>query len=259
MTTLEVTRDRLVWRATMVGAGPNAVDETLLADLTRLLDEADADDAVRVVVLTGSGGTFCVGLDLALLGRGFAEHTYLVDRLRELHRLLARIERMPVSVVAAVNGTARAGGLELLLACDLVLVADEARIADHHLHSGILPGGGASARLPRRIGEQRARELLLTARWLDGPEAVSYGLAARSVPLAELPTAVEETVALLSDKPRHAVGALKRLLADGSGRSTADACELELAHFTRFLAEEPLADEGYRAYVENREMAWQTD
>lgn len=259
MTALEVSRDGYVWRATMTGSGPNAVDERLLADLTALVDEVEADDRVRVVVLTGSDGTFCVGVDLSVLERGFAEHDYLVDMLTRFHHQLARMERLPVTLLAAVNGTARAGGLELLLACDLVVVADEARIADHHLHSGILPGGGASARLPRRIGEQRARELLLTARWLSGPEAVAYGLALRSVPRNELSDLVDDTVARLADKPRHAVGALKGLLAAGSGCGVDEACELELEHFARFLAEQPLAGEGYQAYVEGREPRWRSE
>ncbi len=259
MTALDVTRTRHVWQATLRGPDPHAVDEPLLAALTDLLDAAAADETVRVVVLTGSGETFCVGLDLDLLARGFADHAYLLEVLRRFHGLLARMEQLPVVFVAAVNGTTRAGGLELLLACDLVVVAEQARIADHHLHSGILPGGGSSARLPRRIGVQRARELLLTARWLSGAEAVAYGLALRSAPRDALTRAVEETVALVADKPRHALGALKRLLVEGSGRSVADACDLELRHFARFLAAQPLAGEGFRAYVEGREPAWRAE
>ena len=163
-----------------------------------------------------------------------------------------------VPVLAAVNGTTRAGGFELMLACDLVLVADEAKVADHHLHFGILPGGGATARLPRLLGPQRAREILLSARFLPGPEVAQVGLALRSVPGEQLLAAALELTGSLVDKPRHTVSRLKTLLAVQDGLSVDEACRLELAHFRSFLDEEPLAGEGYRAFVEKREPAWRT-
>jgi enoyl-CoA hydratase/carnithine racemase len=242
--------------ATLDGGGVNSLDEEALTGLDALLDRVRDDADVRALVLTGAGDTFCIGLDLDLLGRAFAQHDYFLDVVGRYHATLQRLETLPVPVVAAVNGTTRAGGFELMLACDLVLVADEARVADHHLHFGILPGGGATARLPRLVGPQRAREILFSGRWLSGPELAEIGLALRSVPGARLIDSTLELTASLTDKPRHTLGRLKSLLADQDGLSVREACRLELEHFRRFLDEEPLADDGYRAFVERREPAW---
>jgi enoyl-CoA hydratase/carnithine racemase len=242
--------------ATLDGGGVNSLDEDALAGLDRLLERVRDDTEVRALVLTGAGSTFCVGLDLGLLGRAFDDHDYFLDVVGRYHAILRRIETLPVPVVAAVNGTTRAGGFELLLACDLVLVADEAKVADHHLHFGILPGGGATARLPRLIGPQRAREILLSGRFLLGPEVAEVGLALRSVPGERLLDAALELAASLVDKPRHTVARLKALLAEQDGVPVEEACRLELSHFRSFLDEEPLAAEGYRAFVEKREPAW---
>jgi enoyl-CoA hydratase/carnithine racemase len=244
--------------AALDGGGVNSLDEEALRGLDALLDSADGDDDVRAVVLTGAGSTFCIGLDLDLLGRAFADHGYFLDVVGRFHAVLRRIETLAVPVVAAVNGTTRAGGFELLLACDLVVVADEARIADHHLAVGMLPGGGASARLPRLVGPQRAREILFTGRFLTGAEAVDVGLALRSVPRAQLLDAAAELTAAVAGNPRHTLGRLKALLAEQDGLPVAEACRAELEHFGRYLAEEPLADDGYRAFVEKREPAWRS-
>lgn len=242
--------------ATLDGGRVNSLDEEALSGLANVLDQVENTTETRALVLTGAGPTFCVGLDLDLLRRAFSDHDYFRDVLTRYHALLHRIETLPVPVVASVNGTTRAGGFELLLACDLALVADEARVADHHMHFGILPGGGATARLPRHVGRQRARELLLTARWLSGPELVEYGLALRSVPRETLTQATMDLVGKLVDKPRPALARLKRLLAAQDGVSVTRACELEVAHFLDYLNEEPLADEGFRAFVDKREPAW---
>ncbi len=241
---------------TLDGGGLNSLDEEALGGLDALVDRAAGDQDVRALVLTGAGSSFCVGLDLGLLGRAFDDHDYFLDVVGRFHAVLRRIEALPVPVVAAVNGTTRAGGFELLLACDLVVVADEARIADHHLAVGMLPGGGASARLPRLVGPQRAREILFTGRFLTGPEAADVGLALRSVPGERLLETALELAAGIAGNPRHTLGRLKALLDEQDGLPVAEACRVELAHFRRYLDEEPLADDGYRAFVEKREPAW---
>lgn len=244
--------------ATLQGGGVNSLDEDSLAGFGALLDRVDSDDGTHVLVLTGAGSTFCVGLDLDLLGRAFADHEYFSDVIARLHALLDRLALLPVPVIAAVNGTTRAGGFELMLACDLVLVADEARVADHHLHFGMLPGGGATARLPRLAGPQRAKEILFTAGWLTGPELVAAGLALRCVAGDALLPAALDLATAVGDKPRAVVGRLKAVLAAQDGTSVTEAGRIERAHFRTFLDDEPLAAEGYRAFVENRQPVWRT-
>lgn len=255
MTTVRTAVADGLMALTLDGPGVNSIDEEALTGLARALDHVEQDEDVRVLTLRGSGGTFCVGLDLAVLERAFADHAYFRDVLGRFHGLLLRLETCPVPVVAAVNGTTRAGGLELLLACDLAVIAREARVADHHLASGVMPGGGATARLPRRVSPMRARELLYTARWLDGQQAVHYGLGVRCVAGADLERALEDLVAPMRRMSRTALAATKAAVAASEGLPMAAAVEVELDHFARFL-ETDGSDEGYRAFIEGREPSW---
>jgi enoyl-CoA hydratase/carnithine racemase len=159
----------------------NAIDEVRLAELEAVLDRLEQDTQIRALIVTGDGRAFCVGLDLDLLGRAFDDVGYFEQVVRRLATIIARLEALPIPTIAAVNGYARAGGFEISLGLDFMIVAEEARIGDAHTDSGVVPAC-VSLRLARRIGEQRAKELLFTARWLTGTEAVGYGLALRCVP-----------------------------------------------------------------------------
>lgn len=234
----------------------NGIDEAMLAALPHTLAAVAADPGVKALVITGAGDAFCVGLDIGLLERAFADLAYFRDVLERFKRVLLDLEALPVPVVAAVNGLARAGGFEMALACDLVLIANEARIADHHLSFGIVPGGGATQRLARRVGQQRAREIIFTARWVSGEEAAAIGLALRSVPRAELPDAVESLVGVFRDRSRPGLAATKAAMNEGAGLPLAQALDVEIDHFLRYLAEEPTSREGFRAYVEKRAPSW---
>jgi enoyl-CoA hydratase/carnithine racemase len=249
-------RDRVGYATFNRPKALNAIDEEVLADLAALLPRVGGDPGVKALVFGGAGEVFSVGLDLGLLEKAFADTEYFRDVLVRLKRALLDVEALPVPVVAAVNGLARAGGFELMLACDLVLIAEEARIGDTHVAFGILPGGGASQRLPRLIGRQRARDLILTGRWIMGPEAVAMGLALRSVPRADLPAAVEELVARFRSLSRPALASTKRLMNDGFALPLEDALDLEIERFIAYLDTEPTAREGLRASLERRDPAW---
>jgi putative hydratase len=234
----------------------NAIDEAVLEKLDGVLGQIERDDSVRALVLTGTGETFCVGMDLACLERGFRDHAYFYSFLERLGAVLLRMEALPVPVIAAVNGLTRAGGFEIVLASDLVLIANEARIADDHGRFAVLPGGGATQRAPRKLGWQRAADLILTARWIEGPGAVEYGIALRSVPRAELPAAVEELVDRLRGKSRAFLGAAKAAMRDGASLSVEDAVRLEIDRFIQHLERSPDALEGFNAYREKRPPRW---
>ena len=112
------------------------------------------------------------------------------------------LERCPVPTIAKIKGYALAGGLELLLCCDLAIAADDARIGDQHANFGLIAGGGGIPRLIRRIGMQHALELLYTGRWLSGKEAAEYGIVLRSVPSSDLDREVTELTNSLAIKSR---------------------------------------------------------
>lgn len=249
-------RDHVAYAVIDRPGAHNAIDEGLLDALERLLDTVRRRDDVRVLVITGRGDAFCLGLDLQLLRRAFDDLEYFRQVLDRYQAILLGLEALDVPVVAAVNGTTRAGGFELLLACDLVLVAQEARIADHHTHFGMLPGGGASQRAPRKLGVQQAKALLFTAGWLDGREAVAAGVALRAVPRDELSSAVEELVAQLRTKPRTCLGELKRLIADGDDLDVTQAVALEIDRLVAYLRDSPDGHEGFHAYLEQRPPSW---
>jgi enoyl-CoA hydratase/carnithine racemase len=250
------TRDRVGYLTLDRPDAFNAVDEPMLAALETAVTAVATDEGVKALVISGSGETFCIGLDIDLLGRAFADTTYFRAILERFKRLLLAIEALPMPVVAAVNGMARAGGFELILACDLVLIADEARVADHHLSFGVVPGGGATQRAVRKLGDQRARELIFTARWVSGAEAVAIGLALRSVQRDALQDAVEDLVSAFRPMSRACLGATKQAINGGRDLALEQALDLEIDHFFRYLDEVPTSREGYTAYVENRTPEW---
>ncbi len=248
--------DRVAWFTIDRPEAMNAIDEDVLADLQALVELVRADPGVRVLVVGGAGDAFCVGLDVGLLARAFDDLDYFASVLQRLNAALLDLEALDVPVIAAVNGTTRAGGFELLLACDLVVVADEARIADHHSAFGMMPGGGATQRLPRKIGDQRAKALILTARWLQGPEAVDWGLALEHAPLADLRARTAALAAELAAKPRATLGTIKGAIARGVGLPLPEAVQSEIDAFLAFMRSSDWGHEGFRAYRERRPPSW---
>lgn len=249
-------RNRVVYATLSRPDALNGITPEVMDGLEAAMAAVRADATVKALVITGAGKAFSVGLDIELLHKAFADLSIFEATVRRLHQVLNDLEALDVPVIAAVNGLTRAGGFELMLACDLVIAAAEARIGDTHLSFGIVPGAGASQRLPRRVGHQRARELILTGRWLTGTEAATIGLALRAAPSDQLEAEVEALLDQLRPLSRPCLSATKRAMVEGQDLPLAEALDVELGHFLRFLAEVPDADEGYRAFVEKRDPEW---
>jgi enoyl-CoA hydratase/carnithine racemase len=244
--------------ATITFATPdrlNAITEQRLDEFEHVLDALQQDTQTRALIVTGEGRAFCVGLDLDLLERAFDDIAYFEHTVRRLAAIIARLEDLPIPTIAAVNGYARAGGFETTLGLDFMIIAEDARIGDAHTDAGVVPAC-VTLRLARRIGVQRAKELLFTARWLTGAEAVTYGLALKAVPLTELIPQTRAFAATLTDKPPAALRSLKALFRVGAGLGVADGAEIELQSFVRYMSSEPWGREGYRAFREHRPPAW---
>jgi len=253
--TLE-TRERVAWVTFARPERLNSITEAWLDELPRALDAVERDPEIRALVLTGAGRAFSVGLDLDLLARAFAEPEYFGSVIRRLNRILLRLGSIDLPVVAAVNGLARAGGFELIVASDLVVIAETARISDDHGRFAVMPAGGSTQLLPRRIGAARATELLWTGRWLDGHQAVALGLALRAVPAEALAAEVEALVSRLRDKPRAWLAAIKRVIREGAALPLETAMEMEAVEFVRYLTAHPYAREGYAASLARRPPSW---
>lgn len=177
--------------------------------LANLLDEATDDDTVNVVLLTGAGRAFSSGVDLSALSGaddGPAEFGAAFDVM--LEALLA----FPKPLLAAVHGVAVGIGFTVLLHCDVVLVADDARLRAPFTSLGTAPEAGSSWLLPSVVGAQRAAELILTSRWLDADEAVGWGLASRSCPPDVLHQRANELAHDIATHAPAATRAAKRLL-----------------------------------------------
>ena len=236
----------------------NALTEQRMDELEAVIDEVQRRADIGALVLHGGEGkAFCVGLDLDLLDKAFAHIPYFMQVVTRLAGLIARLEALPVPTIAAVNGFARAGGFELALACDFLLMADEGLIGDAHTDAGVLPAA-SSLRLKRRVGEQRAKEVIWTARWYTGPEAVAIGLALRSVPRAALRAEAQAFALTLTDKPRACIAANKSVYQRGVDATLAEGVAIELQVFEAYMGGEPHGREGYTAYREGRPPSWKT-
>ena len=159
----------------------NALSAALRRRIVEIFDELAGDHATQVVILTGAGRAFTVGLDLKELG-GEASAAESISS-QELSRAVLGLTQ---PIIAAVNGHAITGGFELALMCDFLIASRDARFADTHARVGVVPGWGLSQRLPRLIGINRAKELSLTGNYLDADTACAWGLVNRVVAPGEL-------------------------------------------------------------------------
>lgn len=202
----------------------NTLSIRLRQELAAAIDVLEADPAVRVLILTGAGRAFTAGLDLdewaapGVVAAGAYEHD-----------AVAALQRFSGPVIGAINGLAITGGLEIALACDVLIASSEARFADTHVQVGLLPGWGGSVRMARRIGLHRAKELALTGRFLDADEALAWGFVNRVVAPEQLrPEAEAMARQMLAGVP-EALVAYKRLLDDEADVTLGEALRLERA------------------------------
>lgn len=189
----------------------NALNREVVDRLHASLDEAESAGSVRALVITGEGSNFCAGADLSEIRVGGAHLRGLLERLGSFFN---RLEKSPVVSIAAVHGAARAGGLELALACDFTIAAGGASFGDGHVLNGLLPGGGSSARLPRTIGWQRTKWLILSGQAIDAITARDWGLVLKVVDESALIKAAMDVAAGLSRVDAETMGKAKRLLAN---------------------------------------------
>lgn len=229
----------------------NALTPAVIAGIDAALDEAQRRDA-RAVVLTGTGRAFCAGADLKFVrGETDGDAAALGRFLDSILLVMNRLDTFPMPVIAALNGMALAGGLELMLCCDLVIAARSAKIGDAHANYGLLPGGGSSVRLPRKIGVARAKYLLYTGEFVPADQLVAAGLVNEVVNDAGLVAAAESLVAKLTAKSPLVLRRMKALVDDGLEQPVAVALRQEL------LASEVHAHshdlkEGLAAFAEKR-------
>lgn len=234
----------------------NAISMQMRAELRTALEGLRRDPEIGAAVLTGAGEkAFSAGMDLREFAKANAEVPIAeMRRFRwEQGEGLAVFDK---PVVAAVNGMAIGGGLELVLLCDLVFAAESASFAFAEIKRGLMPGNGGTQRLARRIGKARALEMILTGRTVDAGEALSFGLVEYVVPRAEL---LERAIALAEQMAANApvaVRCAKDAIHRGAELSLAEGLRLE-QDLASFLYTTEDAQEGPRAFLEKRQPVWQ--
>jgi enoyl-CoA hydratase/carnithine racemase len=233
----------------------NAITETRLAEIEAVLDDCERDGELGALIITGEGRAFCVGLDLGLLDKAFADLDYFDAIVARINGIITRLEALPFPTITANNGFTRAGGFEISLGCDFMIVANEAKVGDVHTDAGVVPAC-VTLRLRRRVGDMRAKEILWAAKWYQGQEAVDIGLAVKSVPLAGLLDEARAFARTMIDKPRPTIAALKDILRNGDGMSIAEGAAMELKVFAAYNRTQPYGREGYTAFREGRVPNW---
>ena len=230
----------------------NPLDHATVARLRALVDDADVDPAFRVVIITGAGPAFSAGGDLRAYLDLYRNRQAFRAFLDEFRALNARLEHGRFVSIAMVNGACVAGGLELALACDLITMADDARIGDGHIRTGQIDGAGGSQRLVRALGVQKAKQLLLTGHLWSGARAVAAGLAAFSVPGEQLRARTLELAAELAAYSPLAVKHMKTLLGYSGHLEFEEALSAEVDLVVGYATESNDATEGLFAFLERR-------
>jgi enoyl-CoA hydratase len=229
----------------------NAIDVPLLKALERAIDACEADDNVRVIVLTGAGDkAFMAGGDIAGLNarKGLAHYVEFSDLV---HRVFRRLEMCDKPTISAVNGFALGGGMELMLSTDIRILADTARIGLTEITLGLFPGGGGTQRAPRQMAPCVAKELMFTGDHISADQAVKLGLANRVVPKADLMAETMALAARIAEKPPLALKLMKRSIANGTDMTLAAGLAYEASMVSLVFDSEDM-HEGCSAFLEKR-------
>jgi 2-(1,2-epoxy-1,2-dihydrophenyl)acetyl-CoA isomerase len=259
MTYENITLERRDGVATLTLNRPNAANSIDIPLARELMDAAitcDEDPATRAVIVIGAGAMFCAGGDLRSFGAAGAD---IGARLKELtvylHAAVSRLTRMSAPVIAAVNGMAAGAGFSLAVAADLVIASESAAFVMAYTNAGLVPDGSSTFFLPRRIGDRRARELMLTNRRLTAAEALDWGLVNQVVAREQLLPTATKLAATLAAGPTSSFGATKALLNASFENGLETQMELE-ARAIAAASTGPDGQEGIRAFLEKRKPAF---
>lgn len=249
MTISHARKGAVAWVALDRPTALNSLSQDLLTQFLERLAVWRPDPEVRVIVVTARGRAFCAGADLKAASDREPGQKDLLDLIVEL---LDTLRRYPKPVIAAVNGLAVAGGLELVLACDLVIAVEAARFGDAHSNFGVFPGGGGAAVLPRKIPQNVARYLLFTGDSISATEAKHFGLVNEVVPDTELEARAQALADKLAKKSPLVLANMKAVANEALDKSVADALRHELLMCRNHQRSYDM-NEGIKAFVEKRE------
>lgn len=223
----------------------NAVNNQVRAEFTAAIAEVEADDDIKVLILTGSGKAFASGVDIKEFSKTTPYHAHNLFRLGEM------VEKLPKPVIAAVNGFSLGGGNEIALGCDIIIASERAKFGQPELNIGIIPGGGATQRLPRMIGVCRAKELIFTSDIITAEEAFNLGMINRVVPEDQLMPTAKEIAKKIATKSPAALKLAKQAINYGMQTNLESGLKYEYELYSLSLGLEDKV-EGVNAFLEKR-------
>jgi enoyl-CoA hydratase len=251
---LTVERDGLTAVVTMNRPDAlNALNMETMHEIQGVMKELAADPDVAAIILTGAGKAFVAGADIAELSKMGGMEARQASKLGQ--ETFSLIENLPKPVIAAVNGFALGGGLELAMACDIRVASTKAKLGQPEVKLGVTPGFAGTQRLPRLVGFGRAKELLLVGEPIDAATALSYGLVNRVVEAEELLAVAKEIADAIAARGPSAVALVKACVNKGTGADleTGGSYESEAFGLCFGIGE---ANEGMKAFFEKREPSW---
>ncbi len=246
----EITREGAIAILTFVREDRlNALDHRTMQDLIDAFDELGRDDSVLVIVMTGRGKAFVAGADI----NGYLDIELLdyVNFQRLGRKMYASVEQNPKPVIAAVNGWALGGGFELVLVADIVIASERAKLGLPECKLGLLPGGGGTQRLPRLVGRNKAKELLMMGEPITAADAERLGIVNKVVSPDDLMETTLAMARMIAERAPQAVQMAKQLINDGLEAPLETAITMETG-MTATLYETHDAQEGIKAFFEKR-------
>ena len=242
-------RDRIGWIQFNRPEKLNALNPDLLRDLEKAVASCEDDDDIRVVVLTGNEKAFVAGADIERMAKGDIKFAYALTDLTM--RVQERLADLPKPTIAAISGYALGGGCEVALCCDFRIAADNAVLGLPEITLGIMPGGGATQRLPSLVKLGAATKLILLGERINSEEAERIGLVDKVVPLDHLEEEANALASRLMQMPPLALRAAKTALRKGLSVSHKEGLQLEQDLFCMLFATED-QKEGMAAFLEKR-------
>jgi len=227
----------------------NALNTTVATESLEALQSIQNDPDVRVLILTGAGRAFVAGADIAEMEAKNAETARIYSELG--HRFMNTLQDLPQPVIAAINGFALGGGLEVALACDIRIASESAQFGLPETILGIIPGWGATQRTARLVGAAKTKEMIFTGMRVKAPEALAMGLINRIVPDEALMDTVFEMAASMCRQGQTALRAAKQVINKGMDLGLNEALRLEIDTFVNLFDTDDRR-EGMRAFLEKR-------
>jgi len=235
----------------------NAVNPDVFHEMNDALDTIASDKTIKVLILTGEGEkAFVAGADIAHMVN--LSPLQLKEFSRNGQELLFRLERLPIPVIACVNGFALGGGCEIAMACDFIYASETARFGQPEITLGVIPGFGGTQRLSRSVGKAMAKELCMTGAMINAQEAKDIGLVNKVFPKDKLWEETMKTADLIAGKGKVALRAIKECIGRGLDVDLQDGCYMESEAFG-LIAASPDQKEGMNAFLEKRAPQFKGD